>query len=436
MSGARIQGDTEGAASRRKEDANGYWEIADNPISKAGVYPYLGALLPGAKDPMKAYMVLRPPEELGAPETVESFKLQPWIMRHAMLGPEEKGLTPPEDKGVHGVIGERVYFRPETGMLYGNIKGFSEDLKAAIEGGEKELSAGYFHDVDWTAGVWEGEPYDAVQRNIRANHLALVPQGRMGPGVAVMDCLQGFDPNIFTIGKEINKMGELTLEKLAEAVTALLERMDRLEAAGKPSGHDNDGAGKDEAGAAEEEKEKNEAAAGDEAGAASEETKDAGATDNAGAAAKDEAGAAGKDSEGCGASKDEAGAGGAEEEKEKAAGASMDSMERSLMRRMAGRDALARKLASHVGTFDHAHMTAAEVAAYGCKKLGLACAKGQESAALAGYLAGAAKAPQQAFSMAFSMDAMPGGSGGMSGSVYGGKPKGSKALDNYLKGEK
>jgi hypothetical protein len=30
--------------SGRREDNNGYWEIEDNPVSKAGVYPYLGAV--------------------------------------------------------------------------------------------------------------------------------------------------------------------------------------------------------------------------------------------------------------------------------------------------------------------------------------------------------------------------------------------------------
>jgi len=43
------------------------------------------------------------------------------------------------------------------------------------------LSMGYTTDIDWTAGVTpKGEAYDGVQRNIRANHLAFVPQARGG----------------------------------------------------------------------------------------------------------------------------------------------------------------------------------------------------------------------------------------------------------------
>jgi hypothetical protein len=49
-----------------------------------------------------------------------------------------------------------------------------------MKGGKRELSLGYKVDLDETPGVWEGQPYDAIQRNIRVNHLAVVPQGRAG----------------------------------------------------------------------------------------------------------------------------------------------------------------------------------------------------------------------------------------------------------------
>lgn len=49
-----------------------------------------------------------------------------------------------------------------------------------MKGGKRELSLGYKVDLDETPGVWEGQPYDAVQRNIRVNHLAVVPRGRAG----------------------------------------------------------------------------------------------------------------------------------------------------------------------------------------------------------------------------------------------------------------
>lgn len=46
----------------------------------------------------------------------------------------------------------------------------------------QELSCGYYCELDHTKGVSpEGESYDAIQRNIRQNHLAVVPKGRAGP---------------------------------------------------------------------------------------------------------------------------------------------------------------------------------------------------------------------------------------------------------------
>ncbi|MBG3014860.1 DUF2213 domain-containing protein, partial [Proteus mirabilis] len=56
-----------------------------------------------------------------------------------------------------------------------------------IEGGKIELSPGYRCIYDFTPGEFNGERYDAIQRHIRANHLALVDEGRTGADVAVQD---------------------------------------------------------------------------------------------------------------------------------------------------------------------------------------------------------------------------------------------------------
>lgn len=49
-----------------------------------------------------------------------------------------------------------------------------------INGGKRELSLGYKVDLEENPGVWNGQAYDAIQRNIRINHLAIVPRGRAG----------------------------------------------------------------------------------------------------------------------------------------------------------------------------------------------------------------------------------------------------------------
>jgi hypothetical protein len=49
--------------------------------------------------------------------------------------------------------------------------------------GLREVSCGYTCELDFQKGVYDGEEYDAIQRNIRYNHLAVVDKGRAGPQV-------------------------------------------------------------------------------------------------------------------------------------------------------------------------------------------------------------------------------------------------------------
>lgn len=186
------------AQDTKEIDHNDYWYIKDNPLSKVGVFPYLGKQISADLEPDKIYQVLRPEEELNSQETLDSFKLVPIVDDHTMLG-TKPGMMPAEEKGVHGVIGDDVYYK--DGIIYGDLKIFSESLKEEIENGKKELSMGYFCDYELSDGEFNGEPYQAIQRNLRINHVALVDEGRMGADVRVMDKKITFD----TI-KEINEM--------------------------------------------------------------------------------------------------------------------------------------------------------------------------------------------------------------------------------------
>src|SRR5574337_242989 len=168
--------------SARMEDINGFVEIQGNPLSKVGVFPYLGCQIDPALQPDKIYYVYRPEEELSNPECIKSFRLSPWIDEHIMLG---EGGVPAEQKGVEGVIGENVYY--DAPYLKGNLKIFSNSLANLIENGKKELSIGYRCLYELTPGVYNGQRYDAIQRCIRGNHVALVTEGRAGPDVAVLD---------------------------------------------------------------------------------------------------------------------------------------------------------------------------------------------------------------------------------------------------------
>jgi len=386
--------------SSRIEDSNGWSEIKDNPISKVGIFDYQGSQLPGAPDPNKMYRVYRPAEELSNPETIESFKLIPWIDNHVMLGREEEGLMRPEQKGVQGVIGQEVRFDPdafEDGGLLGNLKLFSSAMTDSINAGKKELSAGYRCTYDWTPGEFNGQPYDCVQRNIRGNHLALVRKGRMGPDVAVLDAAFTCDSlpeketsmaDTSTNAVEGGTGGGASLEEMRAQFADFVSKMDEViqtAAAMKAAlgaGAEAEGAEADESGMTE---------------GAEEETADAeeGAAQAAEGAEKKDAAEVGKDN----AAAESTGTAQAKEAVEKK-DAAMDeaALFRKFEARTNARNALAAQLSKHVGTIAPtviAGMDEADVAAYGCKKLGLKAPKGQELAYLSGYLANN-KAPSEA----------------------------------------
>jgi hypothetical protein len=53
-------------------------------------------------------------------------------------------------------------------------------IEGVMQGSKKELSGGYTCDIEMTPGMYKGMQYDAIQTNIRYNHLAVVKDGRAG----------------------------------------------------------------------------------------------------------------------------------------------------------------------------------------------------------------------------------------------------------------
>lgn len=404
------------AKSAREYDINGWAEIKGNPISKVGVFPYSGAQIGSPElEPDKIYMVYRPEAELSNPETIESFKLLPFTDDHAMLGSGDTGLMAAEKKGVHGVVGEDVYF--EDGYLKANIKVFSEELANLINDGKKELSIGYRCLYDLQPGVYNNEKYDAIQREIRGNHLALVEEGRSGHDVKVLDSFKftmdvkelimaDYDkPDLDMTGEMVDpnreRMDEsMSLEECGRMLQELRDKVARLE------GGENSVAGDE---AEEEKKEDSEKAAkeGD-----SKRAKDKRANDEADPADfvkradvtqdddedPDYKEAMRKEKE------DVRDADMEKKDGEYCKPGSMDSQLKQLraevmdirrtrtkavFKEIAQRDALAAKLSQHIGTFDHSEKTLTEVALYGIQKLKLKAKAGHEESVLSGYLAGA-----------------------------------------------
>lgn len=194
----------------KEVDSNSFELVRDNPLSSEGVYLYSGRMigLPNL-DPDKLYPVYRPAEELE--KAAESFNNVPFIIGHEMIG---EGATPYDQRPASGVLTNVKY---KAGKLYGDLKIWSEKMKDKILSGVKELSLGYKSVYERSRGVFKGQTYDFIQRNLRGNHLALVKNGRMGSEIRVYDASEAmtfdsieFDINNKTIEKGKSEMAEKT----------------------------------------------------------------------------------------------------------------------------------------------------------------------------------------------------------------------------------
>jgi len=369
----------------KEVDINGFWLIESNPVTKEGVFPYTGAQIDFSGtfglEPGKIYNVYRPASELFRDETLKSFNGVPFIEEHEMIG---DGCTEYDNRPAGGVLFNSVS-DPATGTMIGDFRIFSEELKQSIEGGKKEISLGYRCRYEPERGIFKGQPYDFVQRDITGNHIALVDKGRMGASVRVYDS----KAMVFDSMEAIKPITKGT-DDMTEAEKAQKEA-EEASAAKKAQ---------DEAAEAEAQKAKDEAAASEKK-----------ACDEAEAAKKEE--------------EQKAADAAAEAEKEKAdkekadkekSGASMDAFP-VFAAMIAERDGLVKQVTPLIGTFDHATMTADQVAEYACTKLKLQAGKGESKAMIKGFLAG-----RSGSGPVFGMDAAP-------------KSGEDAALKKYLKGE-
>lgn len=150
--------------SRAYYTEEGY--LVDSPIlTSVGIFEY-------ANPDGSIRRELRVPSEVFSKESLESYRGKPIIITH------DAGLV--DKNNVHDA---------SIGTILSDGYRDGSDVRAKIvihdtdemkERGFKELSLGYNLDLDETPGIYNGEHYDAIQRNIRINHLALVREARAG----------------------------------------------------------------------------------------------------------------------------------------------------------------------------------------------------------------------------------------------------------------
>ncbi len=142
--------------------------IANAPIAKVGVMRY--TLADGS-----TRRELVDQETLTNTDSNESLKLKPVTNMH----PRERIVNKRNAKyRTVGSVGETFEFKSDA--LFAKFTINSQDAITDVERGRKQLSPGYKVDIIMESGTFEGQRYDAIQRNRRYNHLAVVDSARGG----------------------------------------------------------------------------------------------------------------------------------------------------------------------------------------------------------------------------------------------------------------
>lgn len=446
-------------SSAQFQDQNGYLLVKGCPVSSYGIFDYSAAQVGETEDENNGDLnrivkVFRPEESLTDPELIKSLELVPVIDEHDYLNgdpeaTEDDGMAP-EDKGVDGVMTGNVYF--EDPWLRADLKIFSRRLQRAIRGGKKDLSLGYMSRFTRQPGEYKGQPYEYVQTNMRGNHIALVPEGRVA-GARVLDGLV-FDSMRLDIIPSKNQSKDSAMENEdnktrdgnedAAVIEAIKQLLPKLQALCEQNGGEGEGGEQAQPGGEGDERANAEGGEGDnlgevtggagnggegggsysisdfvkqldelmpklreKAGVASEAGTQPGAAtgdeDLDGDMTGDElpnqaTGTATSSVTGVetNAQKDVDVGGKASPGPGKGEHATGDAAVRRFYADLSTREHYYGLISREVGAFDHKNMTSTEVLAYGSKKLGLKAPKGAERVALDAYFLGKKAAPTQA----------------------------------------
>ena len=146
----------------------------------------------------------RPPQEVFNVDSMKTLANVPLTNQH----PRVKGdLLNPSNAAANtvGFTGDVV---EQAEQKFLKVITTVIDAHMIAKAKDYELSCGYTCDLVNEPGIFEGEPYDVVQRNIVYNHLAMVPKGRAGDEVRIhLDA----DDGILMESKENPKMAKMKI---------------------------------------------------------------------------------------------------------------------------------------------------------------------------------------------------------------------------------
>ena len=167
--------------SNREYTQENFLKVENCTLTSACVNEYLGKEIKGYQElglsANQLYGILRPKEELE--KALDTFNDIPVVNDHFFVLPEK----PNKDKWL-GMVSGHAHFKGDD--VVNNIALWDQKAVQYIEkadsneyGGKKDLSVGYTYKLEKQSGTYKGKRYDFVMRDIKANHLALVKDGRV-----------------------------------------------------------------------------------------------------------------------------------------------------------------------------------------------------------------------------------------------------------------
>lgn len=203
------------------ERPEGYLICRNVPIARTGFQKYKVAEIAdpdgllGDRGPHEEVELWRDPEEVFSPATIASFEGVSVTLRH----PED--LLTPDSEQRHAVGHVENVRKGDEALesgdwpLVGDLIVKAADAIRAVKAGIREVSCGYKYRL-----AKEGYRFD--QREIRGNHVAIVPKGRAGEEARIQDAAPGEETGNMNILKSLFGKGfSIAKDAKAEDIAAV-----------------------------------------------------------------------------------------------------------------------------------------------------------------------------------------------------------------------
>lgn len=168
------------AQSSIRRTAGGYL-AAQARVARTGIQIYAGREV-GRSD-LEKVRVYRPESEVFRRDAMTSLAHRPITSDH----PPVPVTADNWKKYAIGHVGDEVV-RDGHFVRVPMLVMDADSIRRIENDGTRELSVGYVCDIAWEAGISPtGEEYDAIQRNIKVNHIAVVKSARGGSDLRIGD---------------------------------------------------------------------------------------------------------------------------------------------------------------------------------------------------------------------------------------------------------